>query len=82
MEGAAMAERVRKADYQLFIWSLDSGPDPLEVLSRWKSDNPPAAGNYVKYNNAEFDKLLDQAAATRDKEKRIDFIKQAEKIFV
>ena len=28
MEGAAMAERVRQADFQMFIWSLDSGPDP------------------------------------------------------
>ena len=45
-------------------------------------DNPPAAGNYVKYNNAEFDKLLDMAAATRDQDKRIGYIKQAEEIFV
>ena len=81
MEGAAMAERVRRADFQMFIWSLDSGPDPLEVLSRWKSDNPPAAGNYVKYNNPEFDKLLDMAAATRDKDQKIGYIQQAEEIF-
>ena len=81
MEGAAMAERIRKADYQMFIWSLDSGPDPLEVMVRWKSDITPAAGNYVKYNNPEFDKLLDMAAATRDKEKKIGYIKQAEEIF-
>jgi peptide/nickel transport system substrate-binding protein len=82
MEGAAMAERIRKADYQMFIWSLDSGPDPLEVLSRWKSDRSPAAGNYVKYNNPEFDKLLDMAAATRDKEKKLAYVRQAEEIFV
>jgi peptide/nickel transport system substrate-binding protein len=82
MEGAAMAERVRQAEYQMFIWSLDSGPDPLEVMSRWKSDNPPAAGNYVKYNNAEFDKYLDLAAATRDKAEKIKYIQKAEEIFV
>ena len=82
MEGAAMAERIRSADYQMFIWSLDSGPDPLEVMSRWKSDRSPAAGNYVKYNNPEFDKLLDMAAATRDKEKKLAYVRQAEDIFV
>ena len=82
MEGAAMAERIRKADYQMFIWSLDSGPDPLEVLSRWKSDITPAAGNYVKYNNPEFDKFIDMAAATRDKEKKLEYIQKAEEIYV
>jgi peptide/nickel transport system substrate-binding protein len=82
MEGAAMSERIRQMDYQMFIWSLDSGPDPLEVMVRWKSDITPPAGNYVKYNNPEFDKLLDMAAATRDKDQKIGYIKQAEEIFV
>ncbi len=82
MEGAAMSERIRQLDYQMFIWSLDSGPDPLEVMVRWKADITPPAGNYVKYNNPEFDKLLDMAAATRDKDQKIGYIKQAEEIFV
>ncbi len=82
MEGAAMAERIRKMDYQMFIWSLDSGPDPLETMKRWKSTISPEAGNYVKYNNAEFDKYIDLAAATRDPEERIDNIRKAEEIFV
>jgi peptide/nickel transport system substrate-binding protein len=82
MEGAAMAERVRQADYQMFIWSLDSGPDPVEVMTRWKSDNPPAAGNYIKYNNAEYDRLIEMAEATRDKEKKLALVRQAEEIFV
>ena len=82
MEGAAMAERIRQMDYQMFIWSLDSGPDPLVVMTRWKSDNPPAAGNYVKYNNPEYDKYMDMAAATRDKAEKIKNIQKAEEIFV
>ena len=80
MEGAAMAERVRKGEYQMFIWSLDSGPDPLEAIQRWKSTNPQAAGNYVKYNNPEFDKYIDKASATRDKAEKIKYIQEAEKI--
>lgn len=82
MEGAAMAERVREGDYDLFIWSLDSGPDPLVALERWKGDNPQAAGNYVKYNNPEFDDYLTRASAERDPEKKIALIQEAEKIFV
>ena len=80
MEGAAMAERVRNGEYQMFIWSLDSGPDPLEALQRWKSTNPQAAGNYVKYNNPEFDKYIDMASATRDKAEKIKNLQEAEKI--
>jgi peptide/nickel transport system substrate-binding protein len=82
MEGAAMAERIRQMDFQMFIWSLDSGPNPLVVMTRWKSDNPPAAGNYVKYNNPEYDKYMDMAAATRDQAERIKYIQKAEEIFV
>lgn len=82
MEGAAMAERIRKGQYQMFIWSLTSGPDPLESLERWKSDVTMEGGNYVAYNNPEFDKYLNEAAATRDMDKKIAAIKKAEKIFV
>jgi peptide/nickel transport system substrate-binding protein len=82
MEGAAMAERIRNADYQMFIWSLDSGPDPLEVLRRWSSDITPAAGNYVKYNNPEFDKYISMAEGTRDQNKIMEYIQKAEEIFV
>ena len=51
MEGAAMAERIRQGDFQTYIWSLGTGPDPLATLERWKSENQQSAGNYVKYNN-------------------------------
>jgi peptide/nickel transport system substrate-binding protein len=66
----------------MFIWSLDSGPDPLEVMRRWRSDITPAAGNYVKYNNPEFDKYIDMAEATRDQTEMIKDIQKAEEIFV
>jgi peptide/nickel transport system substrate-binding protein len=51
-------------------------------MSRWKSDNPPPAGNYVKYNNPEYDKYIKMAEATRDKDKKIEYIQKAEEIFV
>lgn len=82
MEGAAMAEHIRKGDYQMFIWSLTSGPDPLESLERFKSDVTMEGGNYVGYNNAEFDKHLTAAAESKDPAAKIESIKKAEKVFV
>ncbi len=80
MEGATMDERIRDSKYQMFIWSLDSGPDSLGALMRWYSTNPVGSGNYVKYNNPEFDKLLDAAAKERDPEKQNALIGQADGI--
>ena len=82
MEGAAMAERIRQGDFQTYIWSLGTGPDPLATLERWKSENQQSAGNYVKYNNPEYDKLLDMAAAERDPEKQKKLLQDAEALFV
>ena len=83
LEGAALSDRIRKMDYQAFIWSLSSGAggDPLQALNRWYSKNPATAGNFVAYNNPEFDKLLDTAGQERDPAKRIDMLRKADAIF-
>jgi peptide/nickel transport system substrate-binding protein len=83
LEGAALAERVRKMDFQAFIWSLSSGAggDPLQALYRWHSQNPSTAGNFVGYNNPEFDRLLDTSAKERDLKKRLDNLRKADAIF-
>ena len=81
MEGATMDQRIRDGQYQMFIWSLDSGPDPLETLQRWHSKTPVGSGNYVTYSNPEFDKLLDEAASERDEAKKLELVKKADAIF-
>ena len=82
VEGALLGQRVdEKNDIQAYIWSYESGPDPLGALIRWHSKTPATAGNSILYNNPEFDKLLDQAAATRDEAKRIELLKKADRIF-
>lgn len=81
MEGAAMDARIRASDFDMFIWSLDSGPDSLETMSRWKSDVDVGSGNYVKFNNAEYDKLLNQAAEAGTEAKKNELIKKANAIF-
>jgi peptide/nickel transport system substrate-binding protein len=83
VEGAALAPRLQKLDYQAFIWSVSSGAggDSLQALARWESKNPPTAGNFVTYNNPEFDKLLEAARKERDAAKRNDILRKADAIF-
>jgi len=83
VEGAALAPRLQKLDYQAFIWSVSSGAggDALQALARWESKNPPTAGNFVTYNNPEFDKFLDAARKERDISKRNDILRKADALF-
>lgn len=82
VEGATLAQKVlNEQDWDAFIWSLDSGPDPLQALSRFHSDNPQSGGNFIRYNNPEFDQLLDAAAQERNEAKKIELIQQANALF-
>lgn len=82
LEGAALSDKVFKtADFDAYIWSVESGPDPLQALNRWHSKNPRSAGNLVEYNNPEFDKLLDMAGKERDSAKKTELLRQADALF-
>jgi peptide/nickel transport system substrate-binding protein len=82
VEGALLAEHVdAKNDFTAYIWSYESGPDPLSSLSRWRCDTPASAGNSVLYCNPEYDKLLDQAAQTTDEAEQTKLLQQANAIF-
>ena len=83
LEGAVLSDRVRKMNYQAFIWSLSSGAggDPLQALYRWHSKNPSTAGNFIGYNNPEFDRLLDTASKIRDMSKRVELLRKADALF-
>lgn len=82
LEGAALSEKVFKtADFDAYIWSVESGPDPLQALNRWSSSNPRSAGNLVEYNNPEFDKLLDAAGKEREPTKKTELLRAADGIF-
>ncbi len=82
VEGAVMAGHAQKGTFQSLIWSLDSGPDPLQALMRFHSSNPRTSGNYPGYNNPEYDKPLDLAAAERDPAKKLALIRKADAIFL
>ncbi len=54
--------------------------DPQNFLFLVESDN--AGFNYANYKNPDYDKLMDEAAATTDLEKRATILKEAETIFM
>lgn len=80
MEGAAMTAKLNKGDYEMFIWALSNGPDPIIGLERWHSRTPRYAGNYVGYSNSDFDALLDEARREMNEAKRIALLRKADKI--
>ncbi len=77
VEGSALGGIVAKGDYQAYIWSNTSGPDPLTQMKCFYSQTPQSACNYTTYKNPAVDKLIDEAAATDDVAKRIDLLKKA-----
>jgi oligopeptide transport system substrate-binding protein len=66
-------------DVARYGWIADYS-DPNNFLFLLKSDNK--GFNYGKYNNPQFDKLLDDAAKELDLKKRADIMKQAEAILM
>jgi peptide/nickel transport system substrate-binding protein len=80
IEGAALGGAVAKGDFQAYIWSNTSGPDPLTAMKCFHSATPQSACNYTTYKNPEVDKLLDEAGQTNDPEKKLDLVKRANAI--
>ncbi|QPC42714.1 ABC transporter substrate-binding protein [Kaustia mangrovi] len=80
VEGSVLSESVRAGKFQAFMWSLETGPDPLAALKCFDSSTPQSACNYTKFDNAEFDKLLEQAGNEKDQAKRIETLQKANKI--
>jgi peptide/nickel transport system substrate-binding protein len=77
VEATVLAEVLRKGDFQAFIYSVQSGPDPLAALKCFHSATPVSACNYVGYKNPELDKLLDAAGASDDPGTKIENLKKA-----
>ncbi|WP_316195766.1 MULTISPECIES: ABC transporter substrate-binding protein [unclassified Bradyrhizobium] len=77
VETAVLAEVVRTGDYQAFIYSQPTGPDPQAALKCFHSSTPPSACNYMSFKNADFDKLLDEAGQTDDSAKRTELLQKA-----
>ncbi len=66
VEANVLADTISKGEYQAYIWSNSSGPDPQATLKCFHSGTPRTACNYTAFKNADFDKLLDEAASATD----------------
>ena len=78
-EGAAMRAKLGKGEFQMYIWCLDNGPDPIVGLMRWNSTRPRVL-NHVGYKNPEYDRLLDLASHELDDIKRVELVRKADRI--
>lgn len=70
-----------KGEFDAYIMSFNSGPDPIVTAKRWHSETPRGTGNYISYNNPEYDKLVDAAVQERDYAKQMDYLRQADALF-
>ncbi|MES5481205.1 ABC transporter substrate-binding protein [Bradyrhizobium sp. INPA03-11B] len=77
VETAVLAEVIRKGDFQAFIYSQATGPDPQAALKCFHSATPQSACNYTNFKNAEFDKVIDEAGQADDAAKRVQLLQRA-----
>jgi peptide/nickel transport system substrate-binding protein len=77
VEVTVLTELAMKGDFQAYIGSSLTGPDSLATLRCFYSKTPRSACNYIAFDNAAFDKLLDQAGQASDANKSVDLLRQA-----
>lgn len=77
VESGALSSHITSGDFEAYIWSNTSGPDPLSALRCFHSKTLQSACNYTKFSNPEFDKLFEAAEAERDPARQIDLLRQA-----
>lgn len=77
VETSALGGVVAKGDFQAYIWSNTSGPDALTRLKCFHSATPRSSCNFTTFKNAEYDKLIDAAAAESDPAKQLGMLRKA-----
>jgi peptide/nickel transport system substrate-binding protein len=80
IEATVLTDILLKGDFQAIISSSLTGPDSLAQLKCFHSKTPRTACNTVMFNNAAFDKLIDEAGQTTDSAKLTDLLRQANNI--
>ncbi len=77
VEVAVLTDLALKGEFQAYIGSSQTGPDPLQVLRCYHSATPRTSCNVTGYKNADYDKLLDEAGTTDDPARKLALLKQA-----
>jgi len=77
VEVTVLTDIAQKGEFQAYIGSSQTGPDPLQTLRCFHSATPRTSCNVSGYKNADYDKLLDEAGTTEDPARKLELIKQA-----
>jgi len=80
VEGSVLGEVVPAGDFESFMWSNVSSPDPFAVMTSFYSQTPVSAGNYWRFNSPAFDAPYEQARAETDPEARTQILRQANEV--
>jgi peptide/nickel transport system substrate-binding protein len=67
-------------DFDVIIWGWGSDADPALLLQVMTTDAIPTGSSETGYSNPEYDKLYTQQSAELDKDKRIQFVWQMQKL--
>ena len=77
VEVAVLTDIALKGEFQAYIGSSQTGPDPLQTLRCFHSATPRTSCNVTGYKNAEYDAMLDQAGQTDDVAVKLALLKKA-----
>ncbi len=77
VEVAVLTDIARKGEFQAYIGSSQTGPDPLQTLRCFHSQTPRTSCNVTGYSNPDYDKLLDEAGQASDPAKKLELLKKA-----
>ncbi|MBD9372940.1 ABC transporter substrate-binding protein [Rhizobium sp. ARZ01] len=77
VESSVLSEVVPAGTFQAFMWSSESGPDPMTALQCFYSQTSQSSCNYQKFANADFDKLFEAAKNAKDDAEKNDLLRQA-----
>lgn len=81
LEWAVFAENVQrfKFDACALAWTLDPNPDPYQLFHGSQADIE-GSSNHVGFKNAEIDRLIELNRAEFDRQKRIEYCRQMDRI--
>jgi peptide/nickel transport system substrate-binding protein len=77
VEVAVLTDIAQKGEFEAYIGSSQTGPDPLQTLRCYHSATPRTSCNVSGYKNAEFDKMLDEAGTTENPARKMELIRMA-----
>jgi peptide/nickel transport system substrate-binding protein len=77
VEAGVLSDVILKGDFQAYIWSNATGPDPLATLKCFYSKTPRTACNYTGFSNPAYDKLIEDAGQAADAAQLMTLLKQA-----